>query len=119
MSLGSYPGEVYRIAEELRDDVSDEDVEVIHRELKRLGYEGWCEWKSNNRAAVSKYVESTPSQRSKLKLFKPLLPLLSLVAFQECLAGFELLRTIESHFLFPGGSYRAMAGQASEAFRDV
>jgi hypothetical protein len=119
MSLGPYPGEVYRIAEELRDDVSDEEVELIHRELKRLGYQRWCEWKSNNRAAVSKYLESTPSQRSKLKLFKPLMPLLSLAAFQECLAGHALLMSIENHFLFAGGSYRAMAGQASEAFREV
>lgn len=119
MSLGSYPGEVYRIAEELRDDVSEEDVEAIHRELKRLGHIGWCEWKFNNRVAVWRYVESTPAQRSKLRLFKPLMPLLSLAAFQECLAGYELLQIIERHFLFPGGSYRAMAGQASEAFRDV
>ena len=119
MSLGSYAGEVYRIAEELLDDVSEEDVEAIHRELKTLGFTGWCEWKFNNRVAVSRYVESTPAQRSKLKLFKSLMPLLSLAAFQECLAGYELLRTIESHSLFPGGSYRAMAGHASEAFRDI
>lgn len=119
MSLGSYPGEVYRIAEEILDGTSHADVEVIYRELKRLSYDGWSEWKSNNRAAVCKYVESTPTQRSKLKLFKPLMPLISLAAFQECLAGYEMLRTIESHFLFPGGSYRAMAGHASEAFRDL
>ena len=119
MSLGPYIGEVSRIAEELRDEVPDGDVDVIYSELKRLGYEGWCEWKSSNRATVFKYVESTPAQRSRLKLFKPLMPLLSLAAFQECLAGYELLRTIESHFLFPGGSYRTMAGQASDAFRDV
>jgi len=60
-------------------------VDAIYRELKRLGYEGWCKWKSSN----------------------------SLAAFQECLTGYELQRTFESHFLFPCGSYRPMAGQAS------
>jgi hypothetical protein len=119
MSLDSYPGEVYRIAEELLDDISQDDVEVIHRKLKTFGYHGWCDWKANNLAVVRRYVESTPSQRAKLKLFKPLMPLLALAAFQECLAGYNLLMTIENHNLFPGGPYRTMARRASEAFRDV
>lgn len=119
MSLGSYTGEVYRIAERLLDDISHDDVEVIYRELKRLGYDGWCEWKANNRDIISKYLESTPLQRARLKQFKLLMPLLGLAAFQECLAGYELLRSIESHFLFPGHSYRTMARLASETYRDV
>ena len=35
MSLGTYLGEVYRIVEELRDEVPDDDVDAICR----LGYE--------------------------------------------------------------------------------
>ncbi|HKO61191.1 MAG TPA: hypothetical protein VJV03_08540 [Pyrinomonadaceae bacterium] len=119
MSLGSYAGEVYRIAEELLDDIPHDDIEIIHRELKGLGINGWCDWKANNLAVVCRYVESTPSQRAKLKLFQPLQPLLALAAFQECLAGYNLLLTIESHNLFPGGSYRIMARRTAEAFRDV
>src|SRR5437763_7501678 len=119
MSLGSYAGEVYRIVEELVDDTPHRDVEIIHRELERLGYDGWCDWKVNNFAVVCRYVESTPSQRAKLKLFQPLQPLLALAAFQECRAGYNLLMAIENHNLFPGDSYRTIARRATEAFRDV
>lgn len=119
MSLDSYAGEVYRLAEEILDDVPDDDIELIHGELQRLGFEGWCDWKSVNRETITRYIESTPLQRTKLKLFKPFMPLLSLAAFQECLAGHEFLKSIESHGLFPGISYRRMARRSSEAFRHV
>jgi hypothetical protein len=119
MSFGSYEGEAYRIAEEIIDDLTQEDVEAIHRELKGLGYQAWCEWKSTNRVVIVKFVESTPRQRIRLKQFKPLMPLLVLAAFQECLAGCEFLKSIESYGLFPGRSYRSMAAQASEAFRHL
>lgn len=66
MSIGPYLGEVYRIAEELRDEVRDDDVDAIYRELKRLGYEGWSKWKSSNRAAV--LSTSNPHQYSALEI---------------------------------------------------
>jgi len=119
MGLGSYAGEVYRIAEEILDEISQDDVEVVYRKLQTLGYDGWCDWKANNLDVVCRYVESTPLQRARLKLFKPLMPLLALAAFQECLAGYNLLMAIENHNLFPGGPYRTMARRATEGFRDI
>jgi hypothetical protein len=60
MSVDSYTGEVYRLAEEILDDVPDDDIELIHGELKSLGFEGWCHWKSANRETITRYIESTP-----------------------------------------------------------
>jgi hypothetical protein len=115
----SYAGEVYKIAEELLDDLSQDDVQIVYVTLKELGLDGWCDWKLRNAEIVLRYVESSASQRTKLKLFKPLMPLLVLAAFQECLAGQHFLQCIESHALFPGQPYRTMARLAAEAFRDV
>jgi hypothetical protein len=119
MSLSRYAGEIYQIAEELLNDIASDEVEVVYQTLKALGYAGWCDWKANNRAVIYRYVESTASQRAKLKLFKSLMPLLALAAFQECLSGYELLMTIERHNLSPGDSYRMTARRASEAFHEL
>src|SRR5216684_609243 len=119
MSLGSYIGEVHRIAEELCDDISQEEVETIYQELMSLSYHGWREWKKKNQDIISKYVGSTPTQRAKLKQFKTLMPLLAFASYQDCLAAYDLLRLIESHFLFPGNSYRGMASSAADVYYEI
>lgn len=61
MSLGPYPGEVHRIAEEILETVFRmRTSKSFIAKLKKLGHDGWVGVEIQRPRVVGKYVESTP-----------------------------------------------------------
>lgn len=119
MNLGKYPRAVLNLSEGIKDGFSDQEIEDLSRQLEILGFSEWLKWKDDNHQLILKYIEATPSQRVKVKQFKPLMPALAFAAYQQCLAGYQFLVEVENNFITPGQSYRGMAGSAANAHHQV
>jgi len=119
MNLGRYPSEVYGLAEEIKYEFSEEEIEQLFFDLSKMGFAKWLKWKQENHQLIIEYLQATPSKRSKLNKFKPNQPLLAFAAFQHCLAGYKLLIEIETNFIAPGQTYRGMAASAANAYQAV
>lgn len=107
------------IAEEIFDTFPEYKVDVLYSRLKEMGVHDWLKWKKEHNEVINKYIESTPMQRNKLKMFSALMPLLSFAAYQQCLAAYDVLRIIEKNNLIPGVSYRNIAASAANAYQEI
>jgi hypothetical protein len=118
--IGNYAMQAHGLALELRESLSQEEVDELRAELKSMPLREWLWWCSENREPIARFAASSPSQRKKMYAKDRTLRLrviLGAIAFAEHAARF--LDAVDSRMLVPGGSYRSMLGAAGLAWWDV
>lgn len=119
MSLIKYKSEIKWLSDEIKQEFSEGEITLLYSKLKKMGLEEWWSWKSENETVIKQYVNATPSKRKTTKKYASLMPLLAYASYQHCLAGYHFLCKVEELEYCIGGSYRTMASESGEAFKDV
>lgn len=115
----SYTSAAFQLAEELRELLSEEDIELLAEDLKGLAWSGWLEWEATHRDEAISFVGANPSQRDKKKKWQePVLRRrLVLSAYQLARLGGEVLGACGG--LGQAGSWRDNASSAAWAYTHI
>src|ERR1039458_8922241 len=65
--MSSYVANADNEAEELRDSLSEDDIEHLRADLEQLGFDAWLDWAEKNRDEANDYLRATPKQRERKK----------------------------------------------------
>lgn len=115
MSLQVYSEQCFGMAQEFSESLQNEEVDALREWLRRSGAEAWREWRGVHAQHAEQFVAAGPAQRARRRLSPSDRLLLTLGAYQCCVEAGELLH--QAAQLQPGGSYRAMAATAAQAYR--
>lgn len=120
MSLGKYLSNCDSLWKELRNNLDDNDIEILDAHIEAISEEGWRKWTEDNHKAVVKFIISTPKQREKVKdvsLFKKL----TFASLQRCTGGLQLLLALKGNGIEEPlqMGYRDMLEAASAAHQEI
>lgn len=119
MEFVKYKSETRGLAEEIFDNFSENEIQILYSTLEKMGLHDWWKWKEEYSDLIIQYVNASPSQRLKTKKYINSMPLLSFAAYQHCMAGYEFICKAEELQFYIGSSYRDMAAQAGNSFKDL
>jgi hypothetical protein len=111
--MSSYVANADNEAEELRDSLSEDDIEHLRADLEQLGVDAWLDWAEQNRDEANDYLRATPKQRERKKKWQEpaLRRRLILCAYHQARLGASMIDAASG--LGGGGSYRGMTALAA------
>lgn len=121
MGLATYAAECRRLIEELKDSLSEEDIQQLRRGCASVGFDGWSRWCGQNHRHVKAYISAAPSRRKKKKAWQEpgLQPYLTLAAIQQIQRSKALLEILSTRELPVGARYRDMAAEAGDMYVEL
>ena len=69
-SLARYIGHAQQHEEELKQSLTESDLDELHAELSQLGEHGWLKWFAANQNEISEFLLATPTARTRRKAWK-------------------------------------------------
>jgi hypothetical protein len=111
--MSSYAANADYHAEELRDSLSQDDIEHLRADLEQLGVDGWLDWAEKARHEANDYLRATEKQRARLKKWRDpaLRSRLVLSAYHQARLAASMLDAAAN--LGPGGGYRDTTAYAA------
>jgi len=120
MWIDKYACEALNLYEELRDSLTDDEIASFRKHCSMVELSDLFEWTSKNLQSVHAYVEATPSQRKRKKIWQDpqVKPLLVWAACIYARQGFAVLQALKESGLpgLQGIGYRSMTAEAGRAY---
>ncbi len=118
MGLENYAAVCDEFLSELRESLTEEDIDELQSDCAALGSMAWYQWEKKNFEEVALYVLATPSARKKKKAWQenPHRRRLVLAAIHHVYRARAILSSLLEYNLQPGPSYREMAASAGLAY---
>ncbi|KDB09484.1 hypothetical protein LIG30_1456 [Burkholderia sp. lig30] len=123
MGLGQYASASIRLATELENSLTKEEIASLARDLRRAGLQIWLDWREKNADAIEAFVAATPSERNRRKAWadEEIRRLLTLAAIIHCRQAHAVLDALvlNAPVLEPGAPYRDTTSVAGSIFREL
>lgn len=121
MTLAAYAAECRRLALELIEETTQDDIEQVRAGLAGMKEHEWVCWCVANQKEICEVIFASPAKRRQRKLWQDprLKPRYALAAIQYMIRGSGLLNAVDEYGLHPGCSYRGMAASAGRAYMDL
>lgn len=117
MNLVRYIDEMNGLAEEIINDLSEDVISRLAKNLNEIGIDKWVVFKQTNMPLIQSYVSATPSQRKQQKRFQSdIRAYIALAAYQECKAAAFMFEQISNKHILDGLPYRNFSSLACEIF---
>jgi hypothetical protein len=97
---------VFYIAEEIRELLEEEDIELLSDDLKGMAWSEWLAWEESHRDEAISFVQATPSQRDKRKKWQE-----PVLRRRLVLSAYQLARLGAEVFLSTGGLHQARSAR--------
>ncbi len=93
VAMYAYASNFQHLLAELKDDLSEDEIDALIADISALGEYGWVDFVQNNLEMINSFMQSTPAQRTNLKKFQPprLKRLLTFAAGQRLKAALTVL----------------------------
>jgi hypothetical protein len=104
-------------AEELVESLTEDEIQFLRERFEAATLQGWRTWQEEAADDVRAFVRATPAQRRRRKRWGEAFPLLTHAAYLHCARAHAMLLAVSQHDLTPGGSYRAAAARAGDAYQ--
>ena len=121
MSLNKYASKCREFERELRQCLTNENIDALRKHCAEVGKNDWVAWVYNNQQTISAFLASTPSQRRKKKAWQDpkVKSHLVLAALFQLGYAQHMLEALVQHPLSPGSSYRDMVLRAVDLYEEV
>ncbi len=119
--LDPYASACTRLDLELRESLTEEEIDELREDCRALGWKGWASWFRAHYEMILLFLESTPSVRSKKKIWQdPVQRRRLVLASIQHLRGATVLLDVAARLeMQTGESYRKMGRIAAEFFWEV
>ena len=121
MSMSNYARACRKLADELRQSMTPEDVQGLRGILAGVTCQGWTNWRLQYESDVLTFVSATPSQRRKRKAWAEtgVRWALTMASLQHLHQAEAVLWIVAEGGLVPGASYRDTAAVAGKYYSDI